>query len=90
MMGWYQGGWGWAGLLGMGSMVLLWGALIGLAVWAIARVTRTEATSGGSTESARAVLDRRFAAGDIDVEEYARRRRALESPSSTGAMPSSP
>lgn len=87
-MGWYQGDWGWAGLLGMGSMVLVWGGLIWLAVWAIARATRTEQTSRATPEPARAVLDRRFASGDIDAEEYARRRRALETPSATDLMPS--
>jgi putative membrane protein len=90
MMGWYQSGWGWAGFLGMGTMVIVWGALIALAVWAIARFTRAETPSVTPTESARAVLDRRFAAGDIDLDDYARKRRALESPNTTGVMPASP
>ena len=47
MMGWYQGDWGFAGMLGMGMMVLLWGALIWLAVWAIARFTRTDRRTPG-------------------------------------------
>lgn len=85
MMGWYSGGWGWAGMLGMASMVLLWGGVIWLAVWAIARTTRTDQAPPVTPESARAVLDRRFASGDIDIEEYARRRHALESPGSADA-----
>lgn len=85
MMGWYPGGWAGAGFWGMGMMVLVWGAVIALAVWALARVTRTEQSVGGPVESARALLDRRFAAGEIDSEEYALRRRALESPSAADA-----
>lgn len=80
MMNWYGGGWGWAGVAGMGVMVVFWAAVIGVAVWAIARATRNEHVPGGAGPSARSVLDQRFAAGDIDVEEYARRRRALEAP----------
>lgn len=85
MMGWYPGGWGWAAAWGMGTMIVVWAGLIALAVWAIARATRTEQPSGATTETPRAVLDRRFAAGDIDVDEYARRRRALETQISTDA-----
>lgn len=79
MMGWYQGGWGAMGVVGMVSMVVVWGTIIGIAVWAIARITRTDQVSGGSHESARAIVDRRFAAGEIGPEEYARYRRTLES-----------
>ena len=88
MMGWYQGDWGFAGMLGMGMMVLL--ALIWLAVWAIARFTRTEPSHAGSLESARVILDRRFASGEIDAEEYVRTRRTLEAPDPHGLTPSSP
>jgi putative membrane protein len=79
MMLWHHGGWGFAGLFGMGMMLLLWGALIGLAIWAIARFTHAESTPGMTLEAARAILDRRFAAGEIDAEEYASARRVLES-----------
>lgn len=90
MMGWYQGDWGFMGALGMGTMLLLWGALIGLAIWAIARVTRTEPSHAVSLESARAILDRRFASGEIDAEEYARTRRTLDAPDTHGVTSSSP
>lgn len=89
MMGWYQGDWGFAGFFGMGTMLLLWGALIWLAVWAIARVTRTEPSHGVSVESARAILDRRYASGEIDTEEYARTRHTLEAPDPRGTPASS-
>lgn len=90
MMGWYQGDWGFAGVFGMGMMLLLWGALIWLAVWGIARVTRAEPSHGVPVESARAILDRRFASGEIDAEEYVRTRHALEAPDTHGLTPSSP
>jgi len=90
MMGWYYGDWGWAGMAGMGMMLLVWGAVIGLAVWAIARITRTEPSRGVPLESARAILDRRFASGEIDAEDYARARRALEASDGHGLTPSSP
>jgi putative membrane protein len=89
MMGWYQGDWNFAGMLGMGTMVLLWGALMWFAVWAIARFTRTEPSPSQSLESARAILDRRFASGEIDAEDYARTRRTLEASDTHSLTPSS-
>ena len=56
-------------------MTALMAVLIGLAavaVWRLAPRTRP----GG--KSALEVLDRRFAAGEVDADDYARRRRALE------------
>jgi len=78
MMGWYHGDWGFAGFVGMAVMLLLWGAAMWLAVWAIARFTRTERLPDRTVDSTRSILDRRFASGQIDAEEYVRSRRALE------------
>ena len=78
MMGWYGDGWWFAGGVGMLMMVVVWGALIGAAVWAVARVTRTDHASMPRQESARAILDRRFASGELSAEEYASARRTLE------------
>lgn len=88
MMGWYSGGWAGAGFWGMGVMVVFWGALIAIVVWALARFTRTEQVVGAPLESARALLDRRFATGEIDAAEYAARRRALDAPSAADVPPS--
>lgn len=84
MMGWYQNGWGWGwmGSFGMLVMFAVWAGLIVLAVWSISRFTRTDHHTVTAPESARAVLDRRFAAGDIDAEAYAQARRVLEGRSS--------
>jgi putative membrane protein len=90
MMGWYQDGWGYAGIMGMVLMVAVWGAIIWLAVWAIARFTRTEPMQVNRIESARAILDRRFASGEINAEEYAQTRRTLEATDTQGLTPTSP
>lgn len=93
MMTWWNdgtwngyGGW-WAGGVGMGLMMLLvWLPLIGLGIWLVGRVTRQEPHGPGAmsdhhanaAESPRAILDRRFAKGEITAEQYAAMRRALE------------
>lgn len=69
-------GW-WSG--GMIFMGLFWLALIGLAVWAVLRVSSRPASPASTgVESARHILDRRFAAGELDAEAYAQSRRVLE------------
>ena len=80
MMGWYPSGWGAMGVLGMVLMVAVWAMIIAGAVWLIARATRTEHPDGLVHEPGRAILDRRFASGEIDAQEYASARRMLESP----------
>jgi putative membrane protein len=73
MMWWGSGqGWIW--------MVLTWAIVIGLVVWVVARLAPRNGTQGrhGAGE-ARRILDERFARGEIDDEEYRRRRRELES-----------
>lgn len=64
------------GLGGMGLLVgvVLWGGLIVLAIWLVrslfppAEPPPATATSGGA--SAREILDRRYARGEISQEEY--------------------
>ncbi|WP_461023320.1 SHOCT domain-containing protein [Thalassiella azotivora] len=81
-MGWYGGGAGWAMMIGN---VLVLALLIGVVVWAVTRVA-----PGGpgwperGEPSAREVLDRRLASGEIDVathralvEELSRPGRAV-------------
>jgi putative membrane protein len=59
--------WMWLGGL------IFWGSLIAFGVWAVRRFTE-----GRGSGQARRILDERFARGEIDEEEFARRRRALE------------
>ena len=85
MMWWDPGdhmtGWGWAAMTI--SMVLFWGLLILGGVLLFRAVNRP---SGGPEAPPRPtpeqVLAERFARGEIDEEEYRRRRETLNSPSS--------
>jgi putative membrane protein len=73
MMGWY-GGMGW--MMVVSSVLGL--ALIGLVVWAIVRVTSTSQQPDRTARpTAQEILDRRFAAGEIDVETYRAATREL-------------
>lgn len=64
------------GIPGLG-MILFWGLLILGIVWLV----RTFSGKGAATESrdhsAREILDERFARGEIDEEEYGRKRKQL-------------
>jgi len=77
MMDWYQDGWGTNGWWAMTAMVLVSVLLIGLVIWAIARLTRSSPSGSVNSESARAILDKRFAAGEINADEYARARQVM-------------
>ncbi len=90
MMGWYGTDWGVAGVVGMLMMLVFWGGVVALAVWAVARLTRNDTHAAPAAEPARAILDRRFASGDLDAEGYAQARRVLEGqPAQSAASPSS-
>ena len=53
-------------------------SVVGLGAWAMARGIGWRERDGGS--DARAILARRYAAGEIDREDYERRRRDLSGP----------
>ncbi|WP_046729468.1 SHOCT domain-containing protein [Streptomyces humi] len=85
MMYWdngWGGGWAW-----MALMPLLWIALVGLAVWAVIRLTqgsahgRPEHSRGWESqehrESPEEILDRRYASGEIDTDTYTETRERL-------------
>ena len=77
MMDW-SGNTGWWGF-GMMFMGLFWIALIAVALWAVVRLTRRpDGPPSSGVESPRQILDRRFAAGEIDAQTYAESRRVLE------------
>jgi putative membrane protein len=87
MMGWYSG-WGWGGWLAMSLTMLVFWGLLAFGVVALVRTLRREdpdrpaapaALPGPRTESAREILDGRFARGEIDADEYQRRRDLLSS-----------
>jgi len=76
MMGWYGGGMGPLGWLAMG---VFWLILIGLIVWLVIRLL--PGSSVGVTrdtgEAPLDILDRRLAAGEIDLETWQVQRAAL-------------
>ncbi|MEO6579464.1 MAG: SHOCT domain-containing protein [Candidatus Limnocylindria bacterium] len=74
MAGWHYSDW-WM----MGIGMLFWLVLLGLAVWLVVRATGRE-RSEPLAEGAEEILRRRFAAGEIDAEEYERRLEVLRRP----------
>jgi putative membrane protein len=75
MMG-YGWGMGPAGWIFMG---LFWVLVIGLIVWAVVALLPNVRSTGSRTshETALEILDRRFAMGEIDAEQYRRAREEL-------------
>jgi putative membrane protein len=75
-------GWGmdW-GIVMMVAMLLFVALVIGGVVWLVLGLTRDRERSGAATRvpgGALEVLERRFAEGEIDVDEYQERRSTLE------------
>ena len=58
----------------MGIGLVIWVLIIGLLVWLVAR---SVGHRRGAGESAEELLRRRFAAGEIDEEEFAKRSEVL-------------
>jgi putative membrane protein len=69
-------------MLGMGAVMLFWG-LLGLALLVLAVVAtiwlakRVSPTPSGSSEGPEEVLRRRYAAGEIDRDEFLRMQSEL-------------
>lgn len=79
MMWWYDGGW-WAWAAMWLGMVLFWG----LVLWVVVALLRgSESARGGTVRAAgpdpESILAARFARGEIDTDEYERRRAILRS-----------
>lgn len=71
-MPWHGNGWnGW--WWHMGFMPLFWVVLIVVVVWALARGNSGRPHMGERPDSPEQILKRRYAAGEIDKEEYDRR-----------------
>lgn len=81
--GWQYGGWGMmgpgmmGGFGGMGLMSLVWIAVLGLIIWAVVAAVRHPAESSSSPDSAMNVLQRRYARGEINKEEYENKKKDL-------------
>ncbi len=79
MMNYGSWGWGWAIVCMVAGI-----AIIALVAWAIVASTNKRESSGNrevSRPDALTVLERRFANGDIDENEYRHRRDLLVRPS---------
>lgn len=58
--------------------IVMMAAMMGLFAWAGVGALRGRKGHASAPSRARSVLDERFAAGEIDEQEYERRRRTLE------------
>lgn len=84
---WHTGdGWGWWMAFGWIWMIVFWGVII----WAVARAGRADrygphqqASQGGPAPTAREILDRRYAAGELTDEQFAAMRQLLSQPDAT-------
>ncbi|WP_249138901.1 SHOCT domain-containing protein [Actibacterium sp. MT2.3-13A] len=66
------------GFFGLGLMVIFWGVIIALAVFAVRWLSQSGTLPGPRRDDALDILKQRLAKGEIDTEEYATRKRALE------------
>lgn len=77
-------GMGWWMLWGGGMMVLFWGAIIGLIVWAVRSATGRPAGQptdrGSAGQSPLDTAKGRYARGEIGRDEFERIRQDVQSP----------
>ena len=71
-MMWWGGDWGWGAFFAMTVMMV---AFWGLIIWAVLSLAR----GGERSRDSESILAERFARGDIDDDEYRRRREVLRS-----------
>ncbi len=79
MMRYHDGGWGPGAWIAMAFvMVVFWGVVVTAIVFAV-RGGQHQPTgpAATTTSDAQRILDERFARGEIDVDEYQRRRDVL-------------
>ncbi|MDZ7711364.1 MAG: SHOCT domain-containing protein [Roseovarius sp.] len=69
----WGGGYGWWGGIGM---ILFWGLIIAVAVFAFRALTDSRS---GQTRDAMDILKERYARGEIDEDEFKRRKQELQS-----------
>lgn len=73
--------WNAMGLFGWTMMIVFWVVVVALIVWAVRSSTTT---SDHSTPDALGILERRYAGGEIDREEFEERKRTLVESRSSG------
>lgn len=67
--------WNTMGFFGWTMMITFWGAIVALVVWVIRSAA---ASPSRPTSNALEILERRFAAGEIDRDEFEERRALLQ------------
>ena len=86
-------GYGWGmGLAGWMFVGLFWMVLLGLGAWAVVAVlprTRSQqyGRCGPSRETPLEILDRRFASGELTIEQYQQARNELTTHTTGPASP---
>ncbi|MGZ4431210.1 MAG: SHOCT domain-containing protein [Gaiellales bacterium] len=84
----HMNGWGWAMMM---FWSLIWIGVLVVVAWVAVQWARgsqdgrrAQPPAAGERKSARELLDERLARGEIDVDEYQRRRSAMELHSPAG------
>ena len=81
--GWGDGGWGWGAWVFMAIMMLIFFALVAAVLIALLRPGGWSAGAiprrADGVEDALRLLDERFARGEVDADEYIKRRDLLRS-----------
>jgi putative membrane protein len=83
MHGDFGAGWWIVMMLGM---LLFWGLVIAAIVWVVRELSQSRSVHAG-IDSPLALLDRRFASGEISAEEYRERRAVLSGESEPPTNP---
>ena len=76
MWGWGDSWWNWLAMFLM--MVIFWGGIVALIVYAMRGGSQRDAAARPETPDARSLLEERFARGEISEDEFEQRRRVLE------------
>ncbi|MBI2869346.1 MAG: SHOCT domain-containing protein [Chloroflexi bacterium] len=71
---WYFDGFGWWMVLGAIWMIIFWGAIIGLVIWAVTRLTRRSDAAGRSPID---IARERYAKGELTREQFEEIKRDL-------------
>jgi len=74
----YGDGWGWGWMMVL--VPVLWIALTAVIVWAVVKAVQRPAGPGSGEprrETPQEILDRRFAAGEIDADTYTQAKARL-------------
>ena len=79
MMGWYHDGAGWGGWLVMTIAMIAFWAMVIVAVVVLFRGSKGSGQDSSPHQDPMAILDQRFARGEIDEDEYHARSAVLRS-----------